>query len=104
VEIERRSAERFAIQLPLRVEEEWTRTIDLSVTGIRFATSRSPLPGQAIHLFLNLPDRDVPMVVELDGRVVRIEAGAQTNLVAATIDHLMFIPRTDSRGGIQCES
>jgi hypothetical protein len=95
---ERRSAERFAVSVPLAVrstdgsfEPETALTQDLSAKGVFFLMSASPKQGARIEFTVTLPTEVTltdPMRVNARGRVVRVIAdppGRQVG-VAATID------------------
>ncbi|HEV8525742.1 MAG TPA: PilZ domain-containing protein [Terriglobales bacterium] len=97
-EPERRSAERFAVNLPVAVratdgsfEPETALTRDLSAKGIFFFMSASPKEGARIEFTVTLPPEVTltdPMRVNARGRVVRVLAGQSGRQVgvAATID------------------
>lgn len=95
---ERRSAERFAVSVPLAVraadgsfEPETALTQDLSAKGVSFFMSARPKEGARIEFTVTLPPEVTltdPMRVNARGRVVRVMAGQSGKQVgvAATID------------------
>lgn len=84
---ERRSSERFAIELDTHYrvlsaksgEENGSgRTINMSSKGVLFVTDRELVPGRRLELAINWPvqlDRKVPLKLIARGRVVRANNG-----------------------------
>lgn len=99
---ERRRAQRFALQLPLRVVkfrqkavEIISETMDLSSVGAYFlAPSQQLRPGHPIEFFVTLeqaPQKSVEL--RCRGRVVRVEDRDEEGVegVGASIDRYQFV-------------
>lgn len=104
--VERRRAPRARIALPVTVREysgdEWrTRSVDLSVSGIKIAPASGPRPGPAVKLSLAPPDDDpcdgllsLLVRVDLDGYAFYFVnlSGLQAGRLARLVDRLRTFP------------
>ena len=103
--MERRTARRFEMRLPLVVRAEVggppaeaiTETIDVSSRGLYFAIDKDLAPGSLVEVVLTLPKEITmtgPVQVRCQGRVVRVEAKENSHRrvgVAAMIDRYEFL-------------
>ncbi len=81
--VERRSAERFLVSLPVETDRGRGVTRDVSVAGLYLVTDQALAVNDHLQMTLSVPDPDhprarPPLRVILRGRVVRVEdrAGA----------------------------
>ncbi len=94
---EQRQARRFAVMLPVKVDQGngWTRNV--SASGVLFKVFYEPapplLPGSQIRLALVLEHLDAAMDVECVGEVVRVERAAGHVRVAVHIHSYRFDAR-----------
>ena len=97
---DKRTARRFALQLPVAVKDKVTEltasTRDISSRGICFYTDRRMEAGSELELTLTLPP-EITMTeaiqVHCKGKVVRVEDMPDGRLaVAAQINQYQFMP------------
>lgn len=94
---EKRQARRFAVMLPVKLDQGngWTRNV--SAAGVLFKLFYDPdppfLPGSQIRLALVLEHLDAAVEVECVGEVVRVERAAGHVGVAVRIDSHRFDAR-----------
>ncbi len=99
---ERRRAQRFALQLPVRVVrfrqkevEIRSETLDLSSVGAYFlAPKRELQPGYPIEFFVTLEQSPgKPVELRCRGRVIRVEKRDEDGAegVGASIDRYQFV-------------
>ena len=94
---EKRQARRFAVMLPVKLDQGngWTRNV--SASGVFFKLFYDPappfLPGSRIRLAIVLEQLDAAMEVECVGEVVRVERAAGHVGVAVHIHSYRFDAR-----------
>lgn len=87
----RRRAARYPIHLPLEYGEGEGKTVDISLGGIYFETSRELEVGSPIDFSFSLEHGPAgePLQISCHGRIVRVQhSGAKRVGVAATIDQM----------------
>lgn len=82
---EKRAAERFGVNMPVRVEGHETVTQDLSASGIAFESDRPYAPGDRIQVTIEylMDGHDYPL--SCDAVVVRCEANGSMYSVGARL-------------------
>ena len=103
--VERRSARRFNMALPLMLRhsspqgtiEQRGRTRDVSFRGLYFLVEARFEPGSEIEFVLTLP-KEITLASDVHircfGQVLRVEEQNGTKGVAARIDRYEFLPTT----------
>ncbi|HXW17358.1 MAG TPA: PilZ domain-containing protein [Candidatus Acidoferrales bacterium] len=102
-EVERRSARRFAMSLPLKVRfvvgdgaiEEPGETRDISFRGLYFLIVPAIEQGSSIEFILTLPQQITlagDVHIRCYARVVRVEPRGERRGVAARIERYEFLP------------
>ncbi len=104
-DVERRSARRFAMMLPVRVrfsgdegvQEKPGETRDVSFRGLYFLIEAAVEAGASIEFVLTLPQQITlagDVHIRCYARVVRVEPHNGRRGVAARIDRYEFLPAT----------
>lgn len=93
--IERRTAVRYPIEVPVRFEGGTGMTRDISLSGLRFVTDSPLAPGQALCLSVMFGKCAGPLAglpVNCRGRVVRVGLpdAKRRFEVAAVIENVAF--------------
>jgi len=90
---ERRSAQRYTVNIPIAFDGGSGTTHDVSERGIRFATTATCVLGQPIRFalrFIRLEVGKAQWRIGGTGRVVRIQAEGQQSVVAIAVDGYSF--------------
>ncbi|HSV44382.1 MAG TPA: PilZ domain-containing protein [Ramlibacter sp.] len=91
---ERRSAERFAIAMPITMNDETVGgTHDISATGVLFDAPVAPRPGEQVRLTLLWGSEHAPL--ECQGEVVRAQRHEEGYNIAVRLSQPLF----DDDGG-----
>ena len=85
-----RTAERFAMSLPITLEGEEGVTLDLSANGILLETAVSPAVGSRVSLDLRYDTGDVPCHLHCEGEVVRVLPPGEVFNVAVRLVEPLF--------------
>ena len=89
IDPERRRAARFAMMVPIQVNEIGTgSTIDISATGVSFVIGEPLEPGRTIRFRVAVDDGSGSLALHCNGTVVRVEQRGRLVLTAATIDQM----------------
>ena len=103
-DVERRTARRFSMMLPLRVrftadenvQEKQGETRDVSFRGLYFTIESSGMnPGASIEFVLTLPQQSTlagDVHIRCYAKVLRVEGNNGRRGVAARIDRYEFLP------------
>jgi hypothetical protein len=89
---ERRNRRRFAVEIPLHCAGTWTRTINVSSSGVRFEWGQVVAPGTAVNFDLCFDELAWEAIARCAGTVVRTEWNGGKHYIAATIDSIGFEP------------
>ncbi len=101
--IERRTARRFAMSLPLMIRGDYPdgkgdrqgTTRDVGFKGVYFTTDAEFEPGKSIEFILTLP-REITLAgdvhVHCFAQIIRVEPREGHSGVAARIDNYEFLP------------
>ena len=84
--VEQRKETRYAVELPVDMDETRGVTRDLCTSGVFFETDKSFTPGQTIEFSINFTNNSYPILLKCVGEIVRIENKGQKIGVAASIN------------------
>lgn len=88
---EQRRAPRFTVSLPVKVEGEEGVTSNVSISGVLFETKKSYAVGAPIKFRLTVSQMGpVPVSVECEGRVVRVDRHEGKNGIAVEMTSYGF--------------
>ncbi len=109
VENERRTARRYELAIPVKVDGMEAaplgllpgQTRDISTAGLYFSMEIPPRPGSLVSLRLTLPPAltgGEEVLVELSARIVRVEPSGDKRMgVAARIEKYDFVRAASTR-------
>lgn len=95
--LERRSHTRHQLQLPITVGAEAGLTRDVSSGGVYFHLPHAILAGSLVEFTLRVPKlAEAGFELRCTARVIRVDAGAAANGIAAHIEQLEMQPMSAS--------
>lgn len=87
---ELRAQERYPVALPITMEGEDGQTLDLSAQGVLFESPVRPAVGSLVTLAIQYQAGDIPLSIDCDGEVVRVERRGSVFNVAVRLRQPLY--------------
>lgn len=96
---EQRTADRFAVALPITMEGEEGATHDLSAGGILFESPSAAVLGEQVTVQLQYRRYGIDHRLDCRGRVVRVERSGDSFNIAVQLNQPLFEEPVSARVG-----
>lgn len=94
-----RSAERFGLALPIKMEGDECACHDISATGVLLESPQAQQVGAQVSLSLQYDVDGAPFNLDCTGRVVRVEQHGDNFNIAVQLDEPLFQDSVPQEGG-----